>query len=383
MHAALGAALPATAPMHTGSLSPGWSALHSLSVPARVCRKRPLQGEAHVCGSSVGGAEDGARSPRPPQGEARVRVGSVCAAAGDHASRSAQSWSLDEIAAECDEALDEPSSPSISSSAVRTFAHTALASGHFAGGLSEAPSISAPSLAPSADPSAAIEGSSLFEHAVHADTQDASRSAPTASGGMLPRVPLVRTRSCHQRVGWSAREDGLVLDGVRQHGKRWRVIAAALPGRTQAAVRNRWSRLPKNGATEEPNNLPMPEEDERSQWSSGEDAIILSSVPAHGHKWRWIASKLRGRSEQAVRNRYCRLMRAQGLDAQGSWTKEEDACIMASVSEFGNKWTVISARCLPSRSEDAIRNRYTRLKRAQEATPHPRPESACFRADLA
>ena len=45
------------------------------------------------------------------------------------------------------------------------------------------------------------------------------------------------------RKEWSADEDALIKRGVEQLGCRWRVIAAQLPGRSDDAVRNRWSRL--------------------------------------------------------------------------------------------------------------------------------------------
>ena len=45
------------------------------------------------------------------------------------------------------------------------------------------------------------------------------------------------------RKEWSSTEDELIRNGVAQLGYKWRVIAAQLPGRSDDAVRNRWSRL--------------------------------------------------------------------------------------------------------------------------------------------
>jgi len=46
---------------------------------------------------------------------------------------------------------------------------------------------------------------------------------------------------------------------------------------------------------------------ERKEWTYAEDQIILSCVSAHGCRWRKIAAQLPGRSDDAVRNRYARL----------------------------------------------------------------------------
>eukprot|EP00308_Calcidiscus_leptoporus_P001218 CAMPEP_0119355220 /NCGR_PEP_ID=MMETSP1334-20130426/4078_1 /TAXON_ID=127549 /ORGANISM="Calcidiscus leptoporus, Strain RCC1130" /LENGTH=307 /DNA_ID=CAMNT_0007368975 /DNA_START=384 /DNA_END=1307 /DNA_ORIENTATION=- len=296
--------------------------------------------------------------------------------------RTAQRWSLEEIATECENAILHNASSS--SNAVMAYAHPAPFTGYFGSGPSQA------SAASSAHASAATEG--LFQHAT---VHEAPSSTSSASNGQLP-VPLVRTRACHPRAGWSTSEDELVIDTVKQHGKKWGVIAELLPGRSHAAVRNRWSRL-----LEERSRLPEeqghvveqshtsthsnPEllgdtdssmsseaSDDHYKWRQDEDVLIVSFVQEYGRKWRKIAIQLPGRSEQAIRNRYYRLStRAQSLTTHGCWSKVEDARIMASVAEIGHKWTVISHRYLPHRSEDAIRNRYTRLQRAQARNSMP------------
>ena len=50
------------------------------------------------------------------------------------------------------------------------------------------------------------------------------------------------------RAPWSAEEDATLLEGVRRHGCRWRVIVASLPGRSDSSTRNRYKRLLREGA---------------------------------------------------------------------------------------------------------------------------------------
>ena len=50
----------------------------------------------------------------------------------------------------------------------------------------------------------------------------------------------------HGRAMWSPQEDTLIEEGVRRYGCRWRQIAAALPGRSDSSVRNRWMRMLKD-----------------------------------------------------------------------------------------------------------------------------------------
>ena len=145
------------------------------------------------------------------------------------------------------------------------------------------------------------------------------------------------TRNVAERREWTAHEDELIRKGVAIHGIRWRRVAAMLPGRSDDAVRNRWSRLRETTqrvaesgeptpADAVPRGKPARAESDRSadgsasgsaskergeggrvSWTRAEDAIIIGSVQEIGHKWHVIAGRLGGRTEHAVRNRYNRL----------------------------------------------------------------------------
>ena len=46
---------------------------------------------------------------------------------------------------------------------------------------------------------------------------------------------------------------------------------------------------------------------ERKEWTVEEDRQICKSVRRHGFKWRLVAADVPGRSDDAVRNRYNRV----------------------------------------------------------------------------
>jgi len=141
------------------------------------------------------------------------------------------------------------------------------------------------------------------------------------------------------RKEWAADEDEYIIRCVKELGSRWRVIASALPGRTDDAVRNRWNRLQElqrdTSSSDDDAGGPGPEVEamlcdtgvsfetsdeapnqapdlsrisaERTQWSETEDAKIIAAVGELGHKWNLIADALPGRTEHAIRNRWSRL----------------------------------------------------------------------------
>jgi len=105
-------------------------------------------------------------------------------------------------------------------------------------------------------------------------------------------------------------------------------------------------------------------------WTPDEDALILSAVQKEGQKWSFIAARLPGRTDDAVRNRYLRLQRKRKAGDSGQvdeaelkkgdmWTAQEDALVMQAANQFGLKWQQI-AESVPGRSANAVRNRYLR-----------------------
>jgi len=143
-------------------------------------------------------------------------------------------------------------------------------------------------------------------------------------------------RTATERKEWTTGEDRILFSVYKKYGRRWRRIAAELPGRSDDAVRNRWYRLKQDELItpclandreshmkarnySKGNAQKVIEKDrhgtERHTWSRSEDMMIIQNVKAIGHKWSLIAKQLPSRTEHAVRNRFHRL-EAMMQDAQ-------------------------------------------------------------------
>ena len=109
-------------------------------------------------------------------------------------------------------------------------------------------------------------------------------------------------------------------------------------------------------------------------WTEEEDYLILHHVQHVGARWSLLATTLLGRTDDAIRNRYLRLMRKYAsppVHERGGdmWTAEEDQLITDAVHEYGQKWQTI-AELLPGRSANAVRNRYLRYEKTQASLRH-------------
>jgi len=165
-----------------------------------------------------------------------------------------------------------------------------------------------------------------------------------ALGSMAQSATIVErelgrgSRSSLERKEWSAAEDEVIREGVDTMGSRWRRIAERLPGRSDDAVRNRWNRL-KEGATHTEGG-----DDDTCAWPEcGSNATPLRKLsPARP------AEVSKGTKAERV-----------------GWTTAEDQIVVNSVKVLGHKWNKIS-EALPGRTDHAIRNRWQRLLKLEQ-----------------
>jgi hypothetical protein len=104
--------------------------------------------------------------------------------------------------------------------------------------------------------------------------------------------PNVNDSSLINHGAWSQMEDELLASGVRRFGsKKWTEIAKMVPNRTAKQCRERWCNRLAPTVRHEP-------------FEAWEDDIIVEKQRELGNRWSVIARQLRGRSANAVKNRW-------------------------------------------------------------------------------
>ncbi|XP_020217686.1 myb-related protein B isoform X2 [Cajanus cajan] len=93
------------------------------------------------------------------------------------------------------------------------------------------------------------------------------------------------------------------------------------------------------------------------RWTAEEDNLLIDTVKKHnGRNWKKIAAYLPGRTDVQCLHRWQKVLNPNLV--KGSWTKEEDDCLIELVKKYGIKrWSVIS-KYLPGRIGKGCRERW-------------------------
>ena len=113
----------------------------------------------------------------------------------------------------------------------------------------------------------------------------------------LPKINFPRNKTQSGRHMFTKEEDTYLLYLVSVFGtNQWNVIASLIGSRNARQCRERY----KHYLSPHINNSP---------WTSEEDFILLSKYEQLGPRWAKIASFFNGRTDVAVKNRYTALLR--------------------------------------------------------------------------
>merc|ERR1719247_1882277 len=263
-----------------------------------------------------------------------------------------------------------------------------------------------PSLAPPASVPFFLPRSSSMTHLINNNKRTLERAdcppelafkKPKLSPpAMSPRSPGTSTATKAAPVFWTAEEDASMLNAIAAHGARnWKVIAAAVPGRTHAQWLQRWVKAKRPGLKkgywtkaeddllrslvaqlQSTNNTSTPTSTSTSASTTSKTTTTTAmttakalksswttattTAKAHKSSWANIARQITGRTSKQCRERWF-----HHLDPsirRSPYTEAEDSQIMAMVSEVGNKWAAI-ARALPGRTSEAVKTRWQTLSR--------------------
>ena len=247
------------------------------------------------------------------------------------------------------------------------------------------------------------DGKETANHAAAAAAEAASRLMHAAPAACSRAKGHSKTFAIN-RKSWSMEEDATIRACVASMGMRWRLIAPHLPGRSDDSVRNRWKRLREEDGEDVPDGASasaaapsggasrwgggVPPTDGRhggANRNSGATRSVSTRYAAGGVGGGRSVSQRRDDEEYGGEDEDDKGGRS-GAERQPrvSWSAHEDEVIVRAVRELGPRWCAVASR-LPSRTDQAIRNRWNRLQqraRVQARTQGLATQQAIAQAQL-
>jgi myb proto-oncogene protein len=144
---------------------------------------------------------------------------------------------------------------------------------------------------------------------------------------------------------WTQAENAnLIVEAVKEHGNKWVLVAALVPGRTKRQCSKKWV-------------LNLDPDINFGKWTVEEDAKLADTLKERGSSnWAAVAALVPGRTNKQCRNRW-----SKSLDPDiiaGKWTVKEDAKLTEAVTEHGNTNWILVAALVPNRTNLQCRSRW-------------------------
>ncbi|CAD6217006.1 unnamed protein product [Miscanthus lutarioriparius] len=130
-------------------------------------------------------------------------------------------------------------------------------------------------------------------------------SSSSSGGAAVPAAaPAAAARKDRHIVSWSAEEDGVLRAQIALHGTdNWTIIAAQFKDKTARQCRRRWYNY-------------LNSECKKGGWSREEDMLLCEAQKVLGNKWTEIAKVVSGRTDNAVKNRFSTLCKRRAKDEE-------------------------------------------------------------------
>ncbi|KAM3146516.1 hypothetical protein pb186bvf_001485 [Paramecium bursaria] len=147
---------------------------------------------------------------------------------------------------------------------------------------------------------------------------------------------------------WDKDEDALLRKFHDLYEGNWHNIAPHIPGRNISQCSQRWRRI---------NPIQI-----KQKWTFEEDQRVIDLVEKRGRNWTQLAKEFPGRSGKQIRERFLNKLDPQLIHRQ--WAQEEDTIVLETYKEIGPKWSIIAQK-LKGRSENMVKNRfYSHIQKA-------------------